>query len=60
MPEGWTRTYEVVPAQAEAITFAAEKVLAGWSWRRSPELDGRGVRGTHGGKVHSGTVEESG
>lgn len=58
VPEGWTRTYAVVEDQAEAIRFAAEKVLAGWSLASlAAELDGRGVRGTHGGKVTSGTVK---
>ena len=56
--EDGTRTYAVVPEQAEAIRFAAEKVLAGWSLASiATELDGRGVRGTHGGKVTSGTVK---
>lgn len=53
-----TRTYDVVPEQADAIRWAAEKVLAGWSLASiAGDLDGRGVRGTHGGKVVSGTVK---
>lgn len=56
--EDGTRTYEVVPEQAEAIEFAAEKVLAGWSLASiAADLDGRGIRGTHGGKVTSGAVK---
>lgn len=56
--EDGTRTYDVVPEQAEAIEFAAEKVLAGWSLASiAAELDRRGVRGTHGGKVTSGAVK---
>ena len=44
VPEGWTRTYAIVPEQAEAIRFAAEKVLAGWSLASiAAEADGRGV-----------------
>jgi site-specific DNA recombinase len=58
MKDDGTRTYEVVPQQAEAITFAAEKVLAGWSLASiAADLEGRGVRGTHGGKVTSGAVK---
>jgi len=53
-----TRTYKVVPEQAETITFAAEKVLAGWSLASiAADLDRRGVRGTHGGKIRSGAVK---
>jgi len=53
-----TRTYEVVPEQAEAVVFAAEKVLAGWSLASiAADLDRRGVRGAHGGKVTSGGVK---
>jgi site-specific DNA recombinase len=56
--ENGTRTYEVVPEQAEAIEFAAEKVLAGWSLASiAADLDGRGIRGTHGGRVTSGAVK---
>lgn len=56
--EDGTRTYAVVPDQAEAIRWAAEKVLAGWSLASiAADLDGRGVRGTHGGKVTSGAVK---
>ena len=58
MSEDGTKTYEVVPEQAEAIRFAAEKVLAGWSLASiAADLDSQGVRGTHGGKVTSGTVK---
>lgn len=53
-----TRTYDVVPEQAEALRFAAEKVLAGWSLASiAAELDGRGVRGVHGGRINSGSVK---
>lgn len=56
--EDGTRTYDVVPEQAEAIEFAAEKVLAGWSLASiAADLDRRGVRGTHGGKITSGAVK---
>jgi DNA invertase Pin-like site-specific DNA recombinase len=56
--EDGTRTYDVVPEQALAITFAAEKVLAGWSLASiAADLREQGVRGTHGGQVASGTVK---
>jgi DNA invertase Pin-like site-specific DNA recombinase len=40
------------PAEAEAIRWAAEKVLTGWSLERiAAELRGRGLRGAHGGRL---------
>src|SRR5262249_30752947 len=47
-----TRTYEIVPEQAEAIRWAAGQVLDGWSLSRIAEaLDRQGLRGVHGGKI---------
>ena len=52
-----TRTYAIVPEQAEAIRFAADKVLSGWSLSNiAAELDGRGLRGVHGGRITAGAV----
>jgi site-specific DNA recombinase len=46
------RTYEIVPEQAEAIRWAAGKVLDGWSLSRIADaLAGQGLRGAHGGKI---------
>lgn len=51
------RTYEVVPAQAEAIRDAAAMVLAGWSLSAVvAELRSRGLRGGHGGEIGVSTV----
>lgn len=58
VPEGWTRTYAVVPDQAEVIQSAAKHVLAGWSLASvAADLSERGVRGAHGGTVTSATVK---
>lgn len=47
-----TRTYEIVPEQADAIRWAAGKVLDGWSLAGiAAVLDGQGVRGVHGGRI---------
>src|SRR5262249_3387378 len=46
------RTYQIEPAEAEAIKWAAAKVLDGWSLSRIAEtLDGQGLRGVHGGQI---------
>ena len=51
------RTYEIVPEQAEAIRWAAGKVLDGWSLSRIADvLDGQGLRGGLGGKITHGAV----
>jgi len=51
------KTYALVAEQAEAIRWAAEKVLDGWSLSNvAAELHGRGLRGGHGGQVTAGTV----
>jgi DNA invertase Pin-like site-specific DNA recombinase len=51
------RTYVIVPEQAEAVRWAAGKVLSGWSLSRIADvLDGQGLRGTHGGKITPVTV----
>ena len=46
------RTYEIIPEQADAIRWAAQKVLDGWSLSRiADHLDAQGLRGGHGGKL---------
>jgi DNA invertase Pin-like site-specific DNA recombinase len=46
------KTYVIVPEQAEAIRWAAEKVLAGWSLSRiAAKLRARGLEGPHRVKV---------
>lgn len=51
------RTYEVIPEQAEAIRWAAQKVLDGWSLSRIADvLDGQGLRAGHGGRITPVTV----
>jgi site-specific DNA recombinase len=50
-------TYAIVPEQAEAIRFAAEKVLDGWGLSNiAAALRSRGLRGGHGGKLTAGAV----
>lgn len=52
-----TRTYVVVPEQADIIRFAAERILAGWALTNvAAELNERGVRSTLGGKVVANSV----
>jgi len=52
------KTYVVVPEQAEAIRWAAEKVLAGWSLNNvAAELRERGLSGAHGGRLAAGAVK---
>lgn len=51
------KTYAIVPEQADAVRFAADKVLDGWSLSNiAAELRGRGLTGALGGKVSAGTV----
>jgi DNA invertase Pin-like site-specific DNA recombinase len=53
-PEGTRedRTYVIVPEQADAVRFAAGKVLDGWSLSAiAAVLDGQGLHGVHGGKI---------
>ncbi len=46
------KTLEIVPQQAGAILWAADRVLAGWSLTHiAAELTARGFRGAHGGKL---------
>jgi DNA invertase Pin-like site-specific DNA recombinase len=55
--ENGGKTYEIVPEQAEAIRWAAEKVLTGWSLENiATELRARGLRGAHGGVIRAGQV----
>lgn len=55
--ESGTKTYVIVPEQAEAIRQAAEWVLAGWSLANvAAELRKRGLRGAHGGELDGRTV----
>jgi DNA invertase Pin-like site-specific DNA recombinase len=55
--ENGDKTYEVVPEQAEAIRWAAEKVLAGWSLANiATGLRARGLRGAHGGTISGHSV----
>lgn len=51
-------TYVIVPKQADAIRWAADKVLSGWSLSNiAAELRGRGLRGGHGGEITANTVK---
>lgn len=51
------RTYAVVDEQADAIRWAAEKVLTGWSLARvAADLDRRGLRGVHDGRLTAQAV----
>jgi site-specific DNA recombinase len=46
------KTYVQIPEQAEAIRWAAEKVLAGWSQTAIADaLNQRGLAGAHGGRI---------
>lgn len=52
--ENGDKTYVIVPEQAEAIRWAAEKVLAGWSQTNiAAELRARGIHGPHRVKVRN-------
>lgn len=47
----------VIPEQAEAIRWAAEAFLQGWSLEHIADaLRGRGLRGPHGGKIVAGSA----
>lgn len=53
-----TKTYAPVPREADAIRQAAEWVLSGWSLSNiAIELDKRGLRGAHGGKISPQAVK---
>ncbi len=55
--ENGTRTYIVLPEQADAIRQAADWVLSGWSLENiAAELRKRGLRGAHGGEITGGSV----
>ncbi|UUV34544.1 recombinase family protein [Amycolatopsis roodepoortensis] len=50
--EDGTKTYEQIPEQAAAIRQVAEWVLSGWSLANiAKQLQERGLRGAHGGKI---------
>jgi DNA invertase Pin-like site-specific DNA recombinase len=52
------KTLTQVPEQAEAIRWAAEKVLAGWSLSNiAAELRSRGLTGSHGGRIGVSAVK---
>jgi site-specific DNA recombinase len=51
------KTYVVVPEQADAIRWAAERVLAGWSLANvAAGLREQGLTGAHGGTLSAGSV----
>lgn len=51
------KTYAVVPEQAEAVRYAAEKTLDGWSLANiAAEMRGRGLTGALGGKLTGASV----
>ena len=51
------KTLEPIPEQAEAVRWAAEKVLTGWSLANiATELRARGLRGAHGGTISAHSV----
>lgn len=51
------KTYVQVPEQADAIRWAADRVLAGWSLAAvAAELRQRGLKGAHGGTLSAGSV----
>ena len=55
--EGGDKTYVEVPARAEAIRFAAARVLAGWSLANvAATLREQGLTGAHGGTIRPGAV----
>lgn len=55
--EDGTKTYVQAPSEAKAIRQAAEWVLSGWALSNiAIELDKRGVRGAHGGKISPAAV----
>ncbi|WP_432886782.1 recombinase family protein [Kribbella sp. CA-245084] len=46
------KTLEIIPEQADAIRWAADQVLAGWSLTNiAAELRARGLTGSHGGRI---------
>lgn len=52
------KTLEQIPEQADAIRWAADKVLAGWSLSNiAAELRSRGLTGSHGGRVGVSAVK---
>jgi len=52
------KTLEQIPEQAAIVRDAAEKILAGWSLSAiATELQERGVRGAHGGKITGYSVK---
>lgn len=52
------KTYVIVPEQADVVREAADRVLHGWSLTNiATDLDARGVRGTHGGRINATTVK---
>ncbi|MEV0642751.1 recombinase family protein [Streptomyces sp. NPDC050619] len=56
--ESGSKTYVIIPEQAEAIRWAAEKVLDGWSLANiAAELRARGLVGAHKVKVKDANGE---
>lgn len=52
------KTYVMIPEQAEAIRFAADKILSGWSLSNiAAELRRRGLHGAHRRKVRDAAGE---
>lgn len=51
------KTLEIIPEQADAIRWAAEHVLDGWSLTNiAAELRARGLTGSHGGRIDVSAV----
>lgn len=58
LSEDGAKSYVIVPEQAEAIRWAAGKVLSGWSLAAvAAGLRDRGLRGAHGGVLAAGSVK---
>jgi DNA invertase Pin-like site-specific DNA recombinase len=52
------KTYAAIPEQAEAIRWAADRVLSGWSLTNiANELTARGLQGAHGGRLSTTSVK---
>ena len=56
--ENGGKTLHIVPEQAEAIRWAADRVLSGWSLSNvAAGLRERGARGVHGGQITAKAVQ---
>jgi site-specific DNA recombinase len=54
------KTLVIEPTEAEAIRWAASKILAGWSLANvAAGLRERGLRGVHGGRLNPGSVRRA-